>query len=56
MVDRPTDEKTASAEPTVKKPYQAPALLEWGTLRDITLNIGQNGNSDGAKKGSNRTK
>ncbi len=55
MADRPTDEETASAT-SPKKPYRAPALLEWGTLRDITLNNGWNGNSDGAKKGSSRTR
>ena len=55
MVDRPTDEKNEGASPS-KKPYSAPVLLEWGTLRDITLNVGHSGNSDGAKKGSNRTR
>lgn len=55
MADRTTDEETASGT-SPKKPYRAPALLEWGTLRDITLNNGHSGNSDGAKKGSNRTR
>ena len=37
-----------------KKPYAAPSLVEWGTLRDLTQNVGTSGNSDGATKGTNR--
>ena len=32
-----------------KKPYAPPALLTWGTLRDITQTTGSSGNSDGGK-------
>jgi hypothetical protein len=37
-----------------KKPYEAPSLVEWGTLRDLTQSAGSSGSSDGATKGSRR--
>jgi hypothetical protein len=39
----------------VKRPYVAPELLSWGTMRDITLKVGISGASDGAMKSPNRT-
>jgi len=39
-----------------KRPYAAPSLVTWGTLRDITQAVGNKGNSDGAKKGATRTR
>lgn len=38
-----------------KRPYAAPELLTWGTMRDITLKVGWSGASDGAMKSPNRT-
>lgn len=39
-----------SREPApAKKPYAAPALVTWGSLRDITQAVGWSGNSDGGK-------
>lgn len=34
---------------TEKKPYSAPVLVTWGTLRDITQAVGWSGNADGGK-------
>lgn len=48
MVDRPLDDKKGPQTSPAKKPYSAPTLLEWGTMRDITLNHGPSGASDGA--------
>ena len=41
----PTSPETSPA----KKPYAAPALVTWGTLRDITQSQGWQGNNDGGK-------
>ena len=38
-----------------KKPYEAPALVRWGTLRDITQAVGNRGASDGGHKRDKRT-
>lgn len=39
-----------------KKPYEAPVLVRWGTLRDLTQSVGARGSSDGGRKGNqNRT-
>jgi hypothetical protein len=32
-----------------KRPYQAPLLEEWGTLKELTQKVGYMGNSDGGK-------
>ena len=40
--------------PVVKKPYKAPVLTQWGTLRDITQTVGQNGKQDGGGPGGFR--
>jgi hypothetical protein len=32
-----------------KKAYAPPALVRWGTLRDITQSTGDAGNTDGGK-------
>jgi hypothetical protein len=45
-VDRP---EPRSAPPPARKPYSAPALVTWGSLRDITQAVGSSGNSDGGK-------
>jgi hypothetical protein len=39
-----------------RKPYKAPELLRWGTMRDITLSTGTSStHSDGAMKNPNKT-
>jgi hypothetical protein len=38
-----------------KKPYEAPALVRWGTLHELTQSAGNRGASDGARKGQTRT-
>jgi hypothetical protein len=32
--------------PAPKKPYRAPTLVRWGTLRDITQTVGRSGKDD----------
>jgi hypothetical protein len=45
-----------SSELAAKKPYEAPLLKEWGTLKDITLAQGSGKKADsGGKKGANWT-
>ena len=58
MSDSPTDKaKHLSAALPTKKPYVAPVLRPWGTLRDLTLSVGSTGASDSGKsKFSNRTR
>ncbi|MGE5149211.1 MAG: lasso RiPP family leader peptide-containing protein [Rhodospirillaceae bacterium] len=38
-----------------KKPYEAPVLVRWGTLHELTQAVGHSGASDGARKGATRT-
>jgi len=38
--------------PPRKKDYVAPALVTWGTLRDITQAVGLNGHPDGGGGGA----
>jgi hypothetical protein len=38
-----------------KKPYEAPVLVRWGTLQELTRSTGFRGATDGAKKGATRT-
>jgi hypothetical protein len=54
------EEKSVAAEPIVdkppisptrKKPYRAPTLVCWGTLRDITQAVGRSGAKDHAPPG-----
>jgi hypothetical protein len=46
----------SSSLPAAKKPYEAPLLKEWGTLKDITLTQGGGSRSDkGNKSGQSRT-
>jgi hypothetical protein len=47
--------KTDRAEEAKKKTYEAPALIRWGTLRDITQAVGSRGASDGGSKNQKRT-
>ncbi len=41
MTDHNKSDDAASPTTKVKKPYRAPALIEWGTLRDITQTAGK---------------
>ena len=56
MNDRTKDD-APSAAPAQKKPYQAPVLIQWGTLRDITQTSGKTSKSSdgGGAKVANRT-
>ncbi len=54
-MDRNKDEAASSNDaPAQKQPYRAPALVDWGTLRDLTQSLSGSAGSDGAKKGANR--
>ncbi|MBS0523900.1 MAG: lasso RiPP family leader peptide-containing protein [Proteobacteria bacterium] len=37
------------------KPYEAPALIRWGTLQEVTRAVGNKGASDGGSKNEKRT-
>jgi hypothetical protein len=50
----PKDEGRRPA-PTAKKPYEAPVLRDWGTLKDITLSTGTQTHSDGGRPPYNHT-
>lgn len=39
-----------------KRPYEPPALVVWGTLRDITQSVGFNGANDGGRGSRRRTR
>jgi hypothetical protein len=52
--DTSTPQPDKDAE--TKKPYEAPVLVRWGTLRDVTQAVGSMGASDGGHRGNrNRT-
>lgn len=38
-----------------KKPYEAPVIVRWGTLQDVTQAAGNKGASDGGSKNQKRT-
>ncbi len=50
------EDQPASAGETqpARKPYQAPALIPWGSLRDITRAVGGEGSRDGGNKQNKR--
>lgn len=45
------DAKDAHGE----KPYDAPILVRWGTLHELTQAVGNTGSSDGGSKREKRT-
>lgn len=45
----------AMTDASTKKPYEAPVLVRWGTLREVTMAVGSRGATDGAKKGPKNT-
>jgi hypothetical protein len=49
---QPNDDAT---DAQAKKPYEAPVLVRWGTLHELTQHAGYRGASDGGKKGATRT-
>ena len=54
-MDRNKDETTSSNDtPAKKKPYQAPTLVDWGTLRDLTQSVFGSSGLDSTKKGTSR--
>ena len=58
MTDRTKDEAEASTTSPAKKTYRAPALVQWGTLRDITQSAGKNASAasdSGPSKGNKKT-
>jgi hypothetical protein len=57
IVTTNNSEITKPVEPSqARKPYKAPELLHWGTMRDITLSAGtKSTHSDGAMKNPNKT-
>ncbi len=38
-----------------KKPYEAPLLVRWGTLHELTQSTGYRGANDGARKRETKT-
>lgn len=49
--DSPRDESTQA-----RRPYSPPALVVWGTLRDITQSVGSSGRRDGGRGRQRRTR
>ncbi|HTR85275.1 MAG TPA: hypothetical protein VMI56_12415 [Reyranella sp.] len=47
-----TVEKNEQTSP-VRKPYAAPVLHAWGSVKDLTMAVGQSGNSDRGGRGRN---
>jgi hypothetical protein len=49
-------EQSASAGEAeiVRKPYRAPAVVAWGSLRDVTQAVGRDGASDGGTRHNKR--
>jgi hypothetical protein len=58
MDAKPTTDAGLPSDPSpAKKPYTAPTLVRWGTLRDLTLAVGNTGGGDNGKKaGQKRTR
>ena len=55
MSEKPIVVDDSSPMPT-KKPYVAPVVVSWGTLRDMTQKVGKNGHADGAGGAKSKTK
>ena len=50
MDSKPTNDAGLPSDPSpAKKPYAAPTLVRWGTLRDLTLAVGNTGGGDNGK-------
>ena len=58
MTDRTKDEPQSSNPPPSRKPYRAPALIQWGTLQEITQTAGKtspHGDGSSPSKSNKRT-
>jgi len=51
----PSQPDDAAEEAKAKKTYEAPVLIEWGTLQDLTRAAGSRGKSDNGRKPYNGT-
>jgi hypothetical protein len=49
MDARSTKEDSPHDPSSAKKPYVAPVLVQWGTLRDMTQSVGKSKGPDGGK-------
>lgn len=57
MDAHPPNDANPAVEPSPgKKAYAAPELVRWGTLRDLTLAVGNRGGSDGGGGSLKRTR
>jgi hypothetical protein len=45
---------SASEAEIARKPYQAPTVVPWGSLRDVTRSVAAQGASDGGSKSNKR--
>jgi hypothetical protein len=45
----PKGPSSARKTAPMKKAYVAPAIVTWGTLRDMTRHVGHQGHQDGGK-------
>jgi hypothetical protein len=50
MDSKPNNTGLTSDRSPEKKPYTAPVLVRWGTLRDLTLKVGNRGKGDNGQK------
>lgn len=56
MSNQKASRKAHEGTTSAKKPYKAPELQKWGSMRDITLAAGTvSAHSDGAMKSPNKT-
>ena len=53
MADQVSDKVQPPTPSAGKKPYTAPVLQKWGTMRQITMAVGQSGSHDGASNKRN---
>jgi len=57
MDSHPSDKNSSNKAAPTRKPYEAPVLVRWGTLRDLTLAVGTGGVQDGGStKGKKNTR
>ena len=57
MSERAKDDAKSPSSMPARKPYRAPALVQWGTLREVTMAIGKTSKSgdSGTAKGNKQT-
>jgi hypothetical protein len=49
-----TGRQATSPAPVKKRPYEAPVLVRWGTLEEMTQHVGAKGPMDGGKNKATR--